>query len=105
MRSVGARVVVFKELTRRRHGGKWPPSGADAGGQPEENSMVRILEFGRTQHETEISEKGVTLGELLNEFGVQTRGRRVAINGRPAGGTDRVQEGDQISVLPRVQGG
>lgn len=67
--------------------------------------MVRLIDYGRGQQELELPGGRANLDEVLRRRGVSTAGRRVAINGSPAGPGAEVVEGDQVSVIPRVQGG
>jgi sulfur carrier protein ThiS len=46
-----------------------------------------------------------TVGLALQEAGVESRGRRVAVNGHPVDLGVGVMEDDEVTVVPRVQGG
>ena len=46
-----------------------------------------------------------TVADVLRPHGVEAAGRRLAVNGKPAGLGTGVLEGDEVSLVPRVMGG
>jgi len=66
---------------------------------------VRIEAFGQGSYFLPTLEKSSTVGEVLGALGVAVQGRRVARNGHAADLGSSVMEGDEVTVVPRVQGG
>ena len=68
-------------------------------------AAVRITSFGEGRFEYPVPGGAATVGEALQGVGVRTRGRRVALNGHPAGADTAIREGDELTIVPRVQRG
>lgn len=69
-----------------------------------EEAVVTLSTFGESRRRSRIS-RPMTVSDLLSEHGVEAKGRRIALNGHVADPTDVVKDRDQVSVVPRVQGG
>lgn len=65
---------------------------------------VTVSVFGDRRYRSKIG-AATTVADLLGEHGVETRGRRVAVNGHSVGVDAPVHVGDELTVVPRVQGG
>ena len=70
-----------------------------------EEAVVTLSTFGESRRRSRISRSPMTVSDLLSEHGVEAKGRRIALNGHVADPTDVVKDRDQVSVVPRVQGG
>jgi sulfur carrier protein ThiS len=70
-----------------------------------EDAVVTLTAFGQGRYRSKWSGTGMTVAEVLHEHGVEPDGRRVAVNGHRAGATTTLIEGDELTVVPRVQGG
>lgn len=66
---------------------------------------VRVTSFGEGRKTVRAPAEGSTVGSVLNTAGVDSGRRRVALNGHPVSLGTGVLEGDEITVVPRVQGG
>jgi sulfur carrier protein ThiS len=66
---------------------------------------VTLCTFGEDRRQSRIKSPAMTVAELLAEHGVAPKGRRVARNGHAVGLDTVVRPDDQISVVPRVEGG
>ena len=66
---------------------------------------VRITAFGAGRFQFHPLVEGATVADALRAHSVQAEGRRVAINGHPTRLDAGVREGDELTVVPRVQGG
>jgi sulfur carrier protein ThiS len=66
---------------------------------------VRVTEFGKARHETQLTDGEINVNKFLESLGIKTDHRRVAVNGFPAGSNTTVVEGDEVTVHPFVQGG
>jgi sulfur carrier protein ThiS len=70
-----------------------------------EEPVVTLSTFGDGRRLSCLSRRPMTVEDVLREHGVHPEGRRVAVNGHTAGLDRVVQDRDQVSVVPRVQGG
>ncbi len=68
------------------------------------DSVVTLSTFGEGRRHSRLSPP-MTVAELLAEHGVESNGRRVAVNGNVAGLDDLLKSEDEVTVVPRVQGG
>jgi len=66
---------------------------------------VNVTSFGEGRYQVEVPPGTPTVEEALRLPGVETTGRRVAVNGHPAKLSSTVLEGDEITSIPRVRGG
>ncbi|MHC4140623.1 MAG: MoaD/ThiS family protein [Planctomycetota bacterium] len=66
---------------------------------------IRVTAFGTGRFQYEPKDQRATVGDALRTNGVETEGRRVAVNGHPANLDADVLVGDEVTVVPRVQGG
>jgi sulfur carrier protein ThiS len=67
--------------------------------------VVTMTAFGRGRYRSAWSGPGLTVADVLGEHGVEPNGRRVAVNGHGADGATTLLAGDELTVVPRVQGG
>jgi sulfur carrier protein ThiS len=79
-------------------------------GEGEEERMqqaiaVRVTSFGEGRQVVRLPRREATVGMALQEAGVEPTGRRVALNGHPVSTGVGVLEDDELTVVPRVQGG
>lgn len=65
---------------------------------------VRVVVLGRSVRRV-VCPAGSTLARLLELSGVETAGRDVNVNGRPAEPSSTLADGDLVTVIPRVRGG
>jgi len=68
------------------------------------SDRVRITEFGGSRYESRPTGGTATVEAVLREHGVEPNGRRIAVNGHAAGLNTPVVLGDEVTVVPRVQG-
>ena len=68
-------------------------------------SRVRITTFGEGRHEFAVMNGAATVGDGLRAGSIETKGRRLAVNGHPADLGTRIRPGDEVTVVPRVEGG
>ena len=66
---------------------------------------VRVTAFGEGRKKVNVPVKAATVESALNAAGVSTGQRRVALNGHPVSAGAGVLEDDEVTVIPRVQGG
>ena len=66
---------------------------------------VRVTAFGQGRKRVHLPAEAATVGSALNAAGVDSDRRRVALNGHPANMGAGVLEDDEVTVVPRVQGG
>ena len=66
---------------------------------------VTVTSFGEGRFDARVPMHAATVAAVLESVGVEARGRRLALNGHSAAATVGVVEGDQVTVVPRVQGG
>ena len=66
---------------------------------------VSVTSFGQGRFEATLPAEGATVAAVLELHGLETQGRRLAVNGRTAGAGTSVLEGDEVTLVPRVQGG
>ena len=67
--------------------------------------QARITAFGEGRFEFPVMSGGATVADGLRAGSVETKGRRLAVNGHPADLGTRVRPGDEVTVVPRVEGG
>ena len=65
----------------------------------QQSATVRITAFGQGQFECVLPEDATSIGAALAEHAVETEGRRIAINGNPAGLETPVVQGDEVTVM------
>lgn len=70
-----------------------------------EEAVVTLSTFGVGRTVSRVSHPSMTVSDVLNEHGVDVEGRRIAVNGHNADLDSIVRERDQLTVVPRVQGG
>jgi sulfur carrier protein ThiS len=70
-----------------------------------EEPVVTMTAFGQGRYRSRWSGASMTVAEVLHEHGVAADGRRVALNGHAADGSTTLTVGDELTVVPRVQGG
>lgn len=70
-----------------------------------EEPVVTLSTFGESRRLSRLARTPMTVEDVLKEHGVEAKGRRVAVNGHTAGLDRVVRDRDQVSVVPRVQGG
>jgi len=70
-----------------------------------EEPVVTLTAFGEGRRLSRLARTPMTVEDVLKQHGVQAKGRRVAVNGHSVGLDRVVQDRDQVSVVPRVQGG
>jgi len=66
---------------------------------------VTLSTFGEGRRTSRLTRPSTTVGDVLGEHGVDARGRRVALNGHVADLDRVVRDRDELTVVPRVQGG
>ncbi|MGQ0720969.1 MAG: MoaD/ThiS family protein [Candidatus Eiseniibacteriota bacterium] len=66
---------------------------------------VTLSVFGAERRRARVSEPSMTIGDVLRGHGVEPGEHRLARNGNPATATEPVREGDELTVVPRIQGG
>jgi hypothetical protein len=66
--------------------------------------VARVVVLGRSVRRVAF-QPGATLGQVLAEAGIDTAGRDLHVNGRPAGTDTTLADGDLVTVIPRVRGG
>lgn len=66
---------------------------------------VRVTSFGEGRRVVRVPAQEATVGLAIQEAGVETGGRRLALNGHPVDLGVGVVEDDEVTVVPRVQGG
>ena len=69
------------------------------------SAAVRITSFGQGRFEYLPPEGGAQVREALDAVGVEYAGHRLAVNGHPTSAEAVVVEGDELTSVPRVQGG
>ena len=70
----------------------------------DEAPIVRVVVLGRSVRRVPFR-PGATLGGVLAGAGIDTAGRDLHVNGRPAGPDTPLADGDLVTVIPRVRGG
>jgi sulfur carrier protein ThiS len=68
-------------------------------------AAVRVTAFGEGRRELALPGRQATVDDVLSAAGFEAKGRRVAVNGHAADARTTVREGDEVTVVPRVQGG
>ena len=68
-------------------------------------NSVSLTAFGEGRFEFFPVAATATIGDVLEAHGIEPNGRRIAHNGNPAELGTGVLEGDQVSVVRRVEGG
>ncbi len=68
-------------------------------------ATVKVTAFGDGRYDVPLQGGLTTVADVLRPNGVETAGRRLAVNGKPAGLGTGVLEGDEVSLVPRVMGG
>ena len=66
---------------------------------------VRVTSFGEGRKRVRVPAGTATVGSVLSAAGVSSDRRRVALNGHPVNLGAGVLEDDEVTVVPRVQGG
>lgn len=66
--------------------------------------QIRILRLGHSAQQVE-APAGATLGEALSQAEVPTQGYTLAVNGLGVSDTATLQEGDVVTLVPKVEGG
>lgn len=66
---------------------------------------VTLTVFGDRRYTTTWPGTDLTVQDVLSEHGLDVGGRRVAKNGHAADLTTIVTAGDELTLVPRVQGG
>lgn len=66
---------------------------------------VRVTSFGEGRQTVRVPVPGATVARALGEAGVKAAGKRVALNGHPVDTAVGIFEDDELTVVPRVQGG
>ena len=72
---------------------------------PAPESFVRVTSFGKGAFQFPMSDGRATVGEALRAHSVDVGMRRLAVNGHPAGVATPIEVGDEVTVVPKVQGG
>ena len=70
-----------------------------------ERSEVTLSVFGDRRYTTRWPGTDLAVADVLSEHGVDVGGRRLAKNGHRADLTTVVTAGDELTLVPRVQGG
>ncbi len=68
------------------------------------SKKVRITDFGNARYESEVGGDTLTVADVLHEHGVEAEGRRIAVNGHPASPSAPLVAGDELTIVPFVQG-
>jgi molybdopterin converting factor small subunit len=68
-------------------------------------NLVTITSFGQGRYDVALPPGKPTVAEILGLRGVETEQRRVAVNGHASGMTTVLEEGDEVTVVPRVRAG
>lgn len=71
----------------------------------QDESVATLSVFGGGKYRSKVSRTGTTVAEILGEHGVTANGRRLALNGHTTGTDSPVHQGDELTLVPRVQGG
>ena len=71
----------------------------------EKRGSVTLSVFGDRRYSMLWPGTNLTVADVLSETGVDPGGRRVAKNGHSAGVDTVVLPGDELTLVPRVQGG
>ena len=66
---------------------------------------VQISSFGQGRYEALLPAPEATVAAAVGQHALETQGRRIAVNGQTAGLSTPVLEGDEVTLVPRVQGG
>jgi hypothetical protein len=64
-----------------------------------------VTAFGDGRFVVPLPGESATVADVLRDRRLETAGRRLAINGRPAEIGTGVVEGDEVTLVPRVHGG
>ena len=65
---------------------------------------IRVVVLGRSVLRVPC-EPGTSLAAVLEAAGIEPAGRDVHVNGRPSALEDALDDGDLVTVIPRVRGG
>jgi sulfur carrier protein ThiS len=66
---------------------------------------VTLSVFGARRHRSRITGPEMTVGDVLREHDVNPDQHRLARNGNPVTTTENVREGDELTLVPRIQAG
>ena len=66
---------------------------------------VTVTAFGNGRFVIPLPGGSATVADVLRDRRLETAGRRLAVNGRPAEIGTGVLEGDEVTLVPRVHGG
>ena len=66
---------------------------------------VTVTSYGEGRQSVLLARSEATVGDAVKRTGYSTDGRRIALNGQRAGAGAGVQEGDLVTLMPRVVGG
>ncbi len=66
---------------------------------------VHVTAFGQGKYDVDVPPASAVVGAVLARAGVDASERRVAVNGSSASMDASVIEGDEITIMPRVEGG
>jgi molybdopterin converting factor small subunit len=67
-------------------------------------ALVRVVVLGRSVRRLAFR-PGATLRDVLDDAAIDTAGRDLHVNGRPADLNAVIGDGDLVTVIPRVRGG
>lgn len=68
-------------------------------------AAVTVTSFGDGRREVLLEEGRRTVQDVVERTGLKMEGRRIAVNALRASGSTEVQDGDLVSLMPRVIGG
>lgn len=65
---------------------------------------VQILNLGRSKSEVDVA-PGTTVQDALEKAGVSADGRKISVNGINGSSSHELNQGDVITLQPKVEGG
>ena len=65
---------------------------------------IKVLKLGSSAHEIEAN-PGSTVQEVTDKGGVAIGGHSISVNGLGAGPSTALNEGDIVTLVPKVEGG
>lgn len=68
-------------------------------------NLVTVTSFGQGRCDVALPPGEPTVAQVLGLRGIETDKRRVAVNGHASGMTTVLEEGDEVTVVPRVRAG
>jgi len=69
-----------------------------------EEAVVTVTAFGEGRYHSRWREPAMSVADVLGDHGLTANGRRVALNGHRVDLATPVVVGDELTLIPRVQG-